>query len=592
MNEAVNSGGVARSLARSELPLILIAAVVQAAGLYGLHLSIERGVWPATSPGWLVALYAVAVLSPLTVQMLAPHSRRPLMWASVAAFAAFYLLVGWHYGAWVLERPPNRPVDGGIELVVVLPLQWLLALPFLQARLVGGRWRSRYELFFSTAWNNKLLLGEAAAFTGLFWLLLLLWAQLFDMLGISFFATFFQKPIFVYSATSIVFGVALNLIGSLERFRSVVLEQILSVLKWLALLAGLILALFTVALVAKLPGMIASGQRTISAAWLLWLVAVIVLLFNAAYRDGSIENPYPRAIAFVLRCVVPLTAVVALVAIYALWVRVDRYGFTASRFWACVVAGAAFLYSVGYAVAARYGTHWMKSIATVNVGVAMYLIATVTLALTPVLSPYRIAADSQFAKAVEVPSGSKDTPGSSRSTHLAYLRFDAGKYGRDRLEELSRIENHPRAEDIRREAKAALARQTPWDVSQVDGAKLFADIVLQPPGRTLEPALAELAKHETPVVGPSVAGIFVDLDNDQIEEFVLLHDGVATLYRKDGGTWRFFGRMTGTRAQNPDSAVESVRDGDFQVVPPSWNDLVIGGVRYGGLNPRDSAPAH
>jgi hypothetical protein len=40
-----------------------------------------------------------------------------------------------------------------------------------------------------------------------------------------------------------------------------------------------------------------TGQKAIGAAWLLWLVAVVVLLLNAAYRDGTVVfvgNVFPQ----------------------------------------------------------------------------------------------------------------------------------------------------------------------------------------------------------------------------------------------------------------------------------------------------------
>lgn len=37
------------------------------------------------------------------------------------------------------------------------------------------------------------------------------------MLGIRFFKELFQEPIFVYPVTSLTFGIALYLIGSLDR---------------------------------------------------------------------------------------------------------------------------------------------------------------------------------------------------------------------------------------------------------------------------------------------------------------------------------------------------------------------------------------
>src|SRR5882757_447915 len=129
--ESVTSSFV-RSLTRGELPIILIAAVVQGWSLYALHLSIDRSAWPATDTAWLIALYAVVVLVPLTVQMLAQHVRRPLTWMIVAALVGFYLLIGWHYGKWILDEPSA----GGFELGFILSLQWLLVMPFLQARLI------------------------------------------------------------------------------------------------------------------------------------------------------------------------------------------------------------------------------------------------------------------------------------------------------------------------------------------------------------------------------------------------------------------------------------------------------------------------
>jgi hypothetical protein len=584
MNAEPSTGGLLQNLTRGDLPVILLAAVVQGWGLYALHWSIDNSAWPATSPGTLIALYAAAAFVPLTVQMLARYVRRPLTWAMIAALVAFYLLIGWHYGEWILDATPRvrRLPERLLEVGFIVLIQWLLAMPFLQARLIEGRWRSRYELYFSSAWNNKLVLLEAVVFTGLFWLLLFLWAQLFQMLGIRFFTELFQEPIFAYPVTSIVFGVALKLIGSLERLTNVLLDQLLNVLKWLALLAGLILALFTVALAFELPGMIASGERAIAATWLLWLIAVMVLLVNAAYRDGSVDQPYPRAIGLALRCVIPLAAVVALVAIYALWLRIDRYGFTVPRVWASVVAGGAALYGAGYALAVRDKQRWMRDIASVNVLAALYLIAVLTLALTPVLSPYRIAADSQFARAQAAERASSGANNYYQATPMTYLRFSAGKYGKNRLEELTRIENHPRAEEIRREATAELARENSYGPRPYDSATMLASIVL-PPGQTLDPELvARITEDQIGwrPEGERIPALYVDLDRDQTDEFVLLQGYNAVVYSRNGGAWRRIGTMLSSPYDARNDVVSRVLGGDFSVEPAEFDDLVIGGVRY------------
>ena len=197
------------------------------------------------------------------MQLLAEHAGAAALWRLLAALAAAYFYFGWHYGAAVFSTgtEPFRGIDTHFPFALELSVLWLIALPFAQVRLATGRWTIQYPRLFACAWRNKLALAEAGLFTGLFWLLLFLWQMLFHMLGIEYFRELFEEPSFVYPVTSLAFGCALHLIGSIERLTSVVLEQLLNVLKWLGLLAGLILALFTVALVLKLPGLVFTGQK-------------------------------------------------------------------------------------------------------------------------------------------------------------------------------------------------------------------------------------------------------------------------------------------------------------------------------------------
>lgn len=578
-----------RGSAGAELPVILIAATFQGWSLYFLHMCIEDGRWPATNLAALTALYAVAIFAPLTVQLLVQHARQRLAWIAIAVVAVFSFFAAWHFGGSVMrEADPRHPrVDEWASLGFILGVLWLLAMPFLQARLLDGRWRPRYERLFATAWNNKFLLAEAVAFTALFWLLLVLWAQLFRMIGMPFFKELFEEPIFFYPVTSIVFGVALHLIGSLERLTSVLLEQVLSVLKWLALVAGLILTLFTVALITKLPAMFGSGERAIAASWLLWLVAVTVLLVNAAYRDGSVSTPYPRRIAATLRFVIPLTIVIALTAVYALWLRIDEYGFTVSRFWACVVAGAALLYSVGYGLSCRDGQRWLGGIAAVNIVTALYLITVTALALTPILSPYRIAADSQFRIALATPMPGDRVSG-DRRTSLEYLRFDAGDYGMRRLRELSQIEDHPRAAELRGSATAMLERTNRGVPRLVDGGRRLAEMIREPNGREIDRGLRYALETdlENPPngwrsgdAGSMVAGFFIDLNGDGVDEFVILQGPVATVYTLAKGSWTGMRTATSPSPRENDAA-DDVRAGAFTTEPSAWRDLIVGGRRY------------
>jgi hypothetical protein len=570
------------------LPIILTSAVLQGWSLYGLHHAIQFDHWPANSPPALLALYALAIFVPLTIQFLAQYAHERSTWILTAAVGIAFFYFGWHTGAAVMDADSERFVSSGrwFPLAFVLAVLWLMLLPFLQARVIEGHWRTRYELLFSSAWNNKLVLAEAALFTVLFWLLLVLWAQLFEMLGIGFFEELFEEPIFIYPVTSLVFGAALHLIGSIERLTSVVLQQILSVLKWLALLAGLILVLFTIALVLKLPTMIASGERAIGAEWLLGLVAVTVLLINAAYRDGSVEQPYPRVIGMLLRFAVPLTVIISLTALYALYLRVDSYGFTVERVWGFVVAAAACVYSVGYAVACRKKSPWLSGIARINVIAAWFLIAVISLALTPILSPHRIAANSQFELAklerIEQPTQRYDTP-------MRYLKNHAGRYGIKRLEALANLQDHPRAAEIRADA-AAVLKEERWAAAPLPSQAIdrLAQMVVYPSDREIDAKLK--ARLQSDLADPKLAytfqangplaAAFVELDGNDGEEFVVLAGGNGTVYQLQEKGWQRVARFSSPNPSDNNELATRLKEGKLTTEASSWKELRIGNTVY------------
>jgi hypothetical protein len=587
------------STARAALPVILMAAVVQGWVLYGLHHAVKDHHWPATDEAWLIALYALAVFIPATLQLLAEHARTAALWRLVAMLAAAYFYFGWHHGASVSSAADQfSRSQGYFPLALLLTVLWLMALPFAQSRLTTGHWTIQYKSLFADAWRNKLMLAEAALFTGLFWLLLFLWQMLFHMLGIDYFRELFEEPIFIYPVTSLTFGCALHLIGSIERLTAVVLEQILNVLKWLGLLAGVILAFFTIALVFKLPALLFTGQKAIGATWLLWLTAVVVLLLNAAYRDGSVSQPYPKWIAQFLRVVVPFTVVISLTALYALWMRSRHYGLTVERVWAFVVAGAALLYSVGYSTSAFRRGAWFAGIARVNVAVAIALIAVISAALTPVLSPYRLAADSQFRlvreRGIEViDSNRANEDPYGRSTPLHYLRFDAGRYGVGKLKELAAMQTGPGAEAVRRKARGMLDQKQRWGSSPgSDIPDVLAKLHVFPADRTLDPDLkdelmSDLLKAENGFTfqrlsEQGVAGIYVELNDDNSDDFVFLTSSRGLVYEKREGHWLLVGAMT----PNPDDfsrkldLLGELAKGNMSATQPKWKELSIGGRRF------------
>jgi hypothetical protein len=321
------------------------------------------------------------------------------------------------------------------------------------------------------------------------------------------------------------------------------------------------------------------------------LVAVVVLFLNAAFRNGSVERPYPKWIAVGLRLVVPLTVVVSLTALYALIVRARQYGLTVERVWAFVVAGGALMYSIGYSIAAVGKARWFAGIARVNVVVAIALIVTISAALTPLLSPYRLAANSQYRLIL---GGRFETldPTSQKGSPFHYLRFDAGGYGRSKLQELAQLQNHPDAEHIRVVAAEVHKLKSPWDVVPTIGSDaLMSRLVIYPKGRTLDPDLSSKLVVEwnktssyfaySQSSDQAIAGIFVDLDGDGVNEFVLLAATGGVAFRNRDGVWESIGQVS---AENPalpwKNLLSDLTEGDVVATVPRWKELSVGSRRF------------
>jgi hypothetical protein len=570
-------------------PLVLRTAVafVQGVFIWWLYDGVEYGRWPADEQGWFIGLVAASVTVPLAHYLLEGLASLRRQWPALAAFALLALGLGWHAGAWA--RNP-----GGYDGIPAFPLAFAVlvfhALPFVQSGLTGGALRPRYEELFRFAWRNALLLALGGVFVGVFWLLLWLWGALFHMLEIDVFRDLFLTSAFAIPATAVAAGAGIQLAGSVEQLQTALRQQLLAMLKWLAPLVALILALFTVALVVKSPDLFAEQRRAISAAWLLWLVAMTVALLNAAYQDGRIAAPYPRLLGAAVRYASTLLLPVALLALYAIAVRIDAYGLTVERAWAVLVAAIALAYAGGYAAVALRRGPWMAGIGTVNVAVALFTMVALVVMLTPLLSPERLAAASQSARILANPDA--DAFGS--------LRFDSGRYGRDRLAGLSRLQGHPLAEDIRTAAARELRKTSRWGRTPDKRLLAVRDFAVFPDGAPLDPTLlAALNEPRAPRAFEGCTGanpcpiLFADLDGDATPEAIMFTDGGAVGVA--GGTtgWKTMQQLLPGRSSecwNVEAIRRALEAGDYRLVPFPLKVIEIDGRQLLLAPPQARAP--
>lgn len=211
------------------------------------------------------------------------------------------------------------------------------------------------------------------------------------------------------------------------------------------------------------------------------------------------------------------------------------------------------------------------------------MLAVLSAALSAIATPYRVAADSQYSMALRL----KIDPAVSASFNpqgpLEYLRLSAGAYGLARLRKLAHDPSV--APDLQSLAARTLAGKLPWGpVVTFDPGLAISKLNVYPSRavltldlqRTLQKDLEEMKNN---VAGPfrsePLAGLFVDLDADGVNEFVLLWTNGGRVYKQAGDHWRVLGDMFGG-GDPAGTVVSHLSENDVHVRQRLWEDLEIG----------------
>ncbi|AVP57248.1 DUF4153 domain-containing protein [Pulveribacter suum] len=557
-------------------------ALAQGAALWSLHRAHE-----SLAPAVLWPLYVLALALPLTLQLLAAHRGRQLLWALAGALCLTLAAAAAYVGHQVVDDQRGAAQGWSLALLAAC---WFVLLPFIEQRLATRHWARDYAQLFAASWRHAFQLQVAALFALLFWALLMLLAALFKVLGVTLFATLFGSRTFIYLATPLAFGAGLALFATREEALEGFWRTLLHALGSLLPLACLIALLFALALpVRGLAPLWATGRASVL---MLGLMAWIVFLFNVAWSDGTVQGqrfgPLLRRLVEAGLLSLPLYA---LLCAYALGLRVAQHGWSVDRVWAALAVLLMAVYALGYAAAAvlpRRGAPWMALTRRVNVAAALLGVALALLTCTPLLEPARIAVASQLARlaAQRIEPDAFD---------YHYLRWDAGRAGHAALERLSREQEHPQAAQIRLQAQRTLAatsrylsadlapgdewtperlrahlRPHPQGTAPDAGWLAFALVALE--GRTLTLDCTEEAP--CPLLS-------IDMDGDGQPEQVLLDGHASPVFTREGGHWREAGRLHGRNAGRLHGGVggASLEQG-VRTQAPRWHDLLIGGERY------------
>ena len=587
---------------------LLLVGALQGWALWGLWKARELKVWPALDPLSERTLLYVALALPLAfyfTQSVADLARSRRIRILLGIGVVFALLGG--YSGWaeniavnlpgsIWRIPPARPSD-----LFAAGILGFVATPLL-VHFDRGAHDWSYHSLFETAWRNALMTASSGAIVGAFWIVLFAGAMLMKSIGLNFVFDLIEKPIFSIPATGIAFGAAFAL-GLARAEMIVTLRRFwLSVSMWLLpLLLG-----FAVVWVVALPftGLDLLFKTHSAGLILLWFLALSINFANAAYQDGTNDAPYGRWLSRMLEFAWLALLVIAVVAGWALKLRVDQYGWTEERVWAAFVLAMTSFHTIGYAVSLRRGTGcgWLADIGRTNIIGALILSLVLALLLSPLADARKIAVHSQMTRLLNgiTPTDKID---------YAYLRWEAGRYGREALERLAAGIEHKDREIIAAKATQTLAQNQRYGnetgASALTKEQIRQRLRMLPPGETLSDALigtiqsaSEPGVHsnnwqERRCLATDVECVvwMIDLNDDGLKEAVVIiatpqwQTGTAIFYQQTAADqFRFGGTLNlaqGADAKQREKHLADIEAGKFEVVKPRFNDLMIGGHRVG-----------
>lgn len=446
---------------------IVLMALLQGLLLYLADQAEPLQWWWLLQPGMRTAWTTLALAVPAVLILSVIRLADWRLWQHAALVAAL-LTPGLLWAAWSItgaEHLLRGAVLGPYGAAMALAL--FVALPYLQCRTESGSWRAPYTRLFAWVWHNTLSLLLAAVFTLVCWLVLLLWALLFEMIGVGFFRTLFETTAFRYLATGTMVGLGL-LIGRLLPEALQVARQVL-----LGIFTGLLPLLAAVALLFALllpfAGLAVLREAEGIAMTLMVTVALAVLFTNAVMQDGQRGSPYPAWLRWLVSAGLVAMPVCALLALWAIASRIETFGWTASRIYAIAAGTVLLAYALCYAIAAlqRRGP-WLSSLAPINVTLSLLLIGLLLALHSPLLDPHRMGAANQMARWVD---GRTDPA----ALDLEYLRFGSGRQGyraAEALQQDARLQEDPWLRD---ELDAVLAANRPRGRATVAYERQYSD---------------------------------------------------------------------------------------------------------------------
>ena len=458
-----------------------------------------------------------------------------------------------------------------------LLLMAMLALPWIQYSLRASRQQTRYAQFYTQLWLNTLTLLIVFISNGLFWLVLLLWSEMFKLVGIPFFSTlFFDTDWFGYVA----FGLITALAVVLARTQSRLVTAVQKLLPFIATGLLPLVALLALMFILTLPftGLEAISQR-VSAAGLMSTLTLLLLLLMAIVREPQKEAlPYPGSLSYLIKCALAVTPIYTLIAGWALWVRIQQYGWTPERLHGVLVVVVLLAWSVGYLVSIlRRGHNPLEIQGKVILGVSLLALGLLVLLSSPVIDAWRISVNSHMG----LYHSGKIKP----DQVSLYMLDHSGKPGRAALEALQKDVAFNQDSKRRRDLNSLLQGSRD-PVKELTATQLVSKVVIAPGSEKPDDAFWTFVKaqgYRITSCAEQNACVLVsqDLNADGHPEQVLyaFGDGESLVFGMQKNKWDLLAVARLPEGFNKDKLLQAVANQQLGSAPRIWRDITIDGKR-------------
>ena len=577
---------------RPQPGLMLLISLAQGAVLLLLWRAGANGVWPSQTPVLNFPLWTLAVALPLLLLLGLEHRDRRRTALVVTGFCAMLALLGAYVG-WQATPWGEFPA-ASIVAAYVLPLILGCFLALLFLRPLVERRAPDYGEIFADSWRNALVAGLSWALALGVTAVLMLWGELFRVIGIEFFIDLFTEDWFLFPVLSVVVGLGVYIFRGLAKVIGGI-AGLLQGLMWLLLpLALTVTALFLAAL--PFTGLAPLWDTGSGTSLLMALNLFVLFTLNAVYQSGG-HLPYPLPMHRLLCIGAALLPVISLLALYGLYLRVDQYGWTVARGWALLISLLITLFSLGYTGSVfRFRDAWTGKLASVNLPMSLLMLGLILLLNSPLLDFRKISLASQLGRVErgEIALEEFDFYDARENMGRSGWRWMQGIIEENRQTNpvLAQLALDP-APQVR-SPRAFIAGPAPRG-QQID----FAERAVFRPGPFALPEGLEAAMQASPAAAiarfESDAMLFLfeaDLNSDGNPEYVLVHSfrgrvDADAFMNEGNGAWSQF-RMMPDRPF-PESN-ETLSSGAVEVIEPEFNNLRIGEINFEAM-PLTDGPA-